>query len=127
MNETIAALMTRQVRTIEMDDTVERVEAVLTEQALSWAPVIDPAGVVVGVISRADLLQFHAHARDPKAVCAWQLCTYKPVSVDESTPAGEVARTMVDRHIHHVVVTSGQRLVGVVSSLDFVRAYAERA
>jgi signal-transduction protein with cAMP-binding, CBS, and nucleotidyltransferase domain len=30
---------------------------------------------------------------------------------------------MVDRHVHHVVVTEGSTPVGVVSSLDFVRTF----
>jgi len=76
---------------------------------------------VVGVISATDLLQFHAQERDPATVRAWQLCTYKPISVDQATPLGEVARVMVERRIHHVVVTGDAGLVGVVSSLDFVR------
>jgi len=49
------------------------------------------------------------------------LCTYKPISVDQATPLGEVARLMVERRIHHVVVTGDAGLAGVVSSLDFVR------
>jgi len=31
---------------------------------------------------------------------------------------------MVDRHVHHVVVRDGAEMVGVVSSLDFVRLVA---
>jgi signal-transduction protein with cAMP-binding, CBS, and nucleotidyltransferase domain len=33
---------------------------------------------------------------------------------------------MVETRIHHVVVTSGGNIVGVVSSLDFVRAFVDR-
>jgi signal-transduction protein with cAMP-binding, CBS, and nucleotidyltransferase domain len=126
MNDTIAALMTREILTIGMDDSVAQVEAALVDRGLSWAPVLEPGGAVVGVISSADLLQFHAQQRDPRSVRAWQLCTYKPISVDQTTPIGDVARTMLEQRIHHVVVTDGARPVGVVSSLDFVRAYVER-
>jgi len=121
MNTTISSLMQRQVWSVDMDDTIAQVDALLAEHGLSWAPVLDAGRAVVGVISATDLLQFHAQERDPAAVRAWQLCTYKPISVDQATPLGEVARVMVERRIHHVVVTGDAGLVGVVSSLDFVR------
>ena len=121
MNTTISTLMQRRVWSVDMDDTVAQVDALLAEHGLSWAPVLDAGRAVIGVISATDLLQFHAQERDPATVRAWQLCTYKPISVDQATPLAEVARVMVERRIHHVVVTGDAGLVGVVSSLDFVR------
>jgi len=121
MNTTISSLMQRRVWSVDMDDTIAQVDALLAEHGLSWAPVLDAGRAVVGVISATDLLQFHAQERDPATVRAWQLCTYKPISVDQATPLGEVARLMVERRIHHVVVTGDAGLAGVVSSLDFVR------
>jgi CBS domain-containing protein len=35
----------------------------------------------------------------------------------------DVARLMIDTNIHHVVVTEGEELKGVVSSMDFVRTF----
>ncbi len=124
MNQPISSLMTRQVWTIGMDDTIQRVEDLLSEKGLTWAPVLDPAGVIIGVIGATDLLQFHAQGRDPKTMHAWRLCTYKPISVDQAAPVREVARAMLEQRIHHVVVMNGDKLAGVVSSLDFVRAFA---
>jgi CBS domain-containing protein len=122
---TIAALMQTRVHSVGMDAPIAEVEALLREHKLSWLPVIDPEGPsVAGVISVTDLMHFHAEKRDPATAHAWQLCTYKPVSVSPDTSVAEVARLMLDRGIHHVVVTSANRLVGVVSALDFVRRFA---
>jgi CBS domain-containing protein len=121
VSASISSLMQRQIRSIDMDDTVGQAAAMLASHGLSWAPVLDAARAVIGVISATDLLQFAARNGDPMTVRAWQLCTYKPISVDQATPLGEVARTMVQRQVHHVVVTDESGLVGVVSSLDFVR------
>lgn len=125
MKEPISTLMTKRVWSVDMDDTIAQVEEVLTRNALSWAPVLESGRVVVGVISATDLLQFHAQRRDPDSVLAWQLCTYKPIGVDPETPVDEVARAMIAQRIHHVVVTRNAEIVGVVSSLDFVRAFIE--
>jgi len=123
MSQAISTLMERKVWVIDMDDTVADVEGVFAGKGLSWAPVVESGQTVVGVISAADLLQFHAQGRDPAAVPAWQLCSYKPITVSPDTPASEVARQMVEHRIHHVVVTDDSGIAGVVSSLDFVRTF----
>ena len=124
MNEPVSSLMTRQVWPVDMDDTVAQVEDLFNQRGLSWAPVLESGKAVVGVISASDLLQFHAQGRDATALRAWQMCSYKPISVDQAAPLREVARSMVEQRIHHVVVMNGADIVGVVSSLDFVRAFA---
>jgi CBS domain-containing protein len=122
-NESISKLMQVRTRTIAADDKVETIEAFLTGQGLSWAPVLGDAGELLGVISGADLLRFHHEKRDAANTAAWQLCTFRPITVSPDASVGEVARLMVDHHIHHVVVTDGHRIRGVVSSLDFVKTF----
>ena len=106
-----------------MDDTIAEVESLFARQGLSWAPVLEPKHLIVGVISASDLLQFHAQGKDPTAVRAWQVCSYKPISVSPDTPVSEVARLMIKSKVHHVVVTDSEGIAGVVSSLDFVRTF----
>ena len=92
---------------------------------MTWLPVLEPGrGDVVGVVSASDLVGFHAQGRDAAATRAWQMCSYKPIVVDADTPVSVVAALMVERGIHHVVVIQGGGIVGVVSSLDFVRTFA---
>lgn len=47
------------------------------------------------------------------------------VCVDADESLDEVARILVERRIHRVPVTSGRRLVGILTSLDFARLVAE--
>lgn len=123
MSQTIASLMNREVTQVGPDDTLQAVEAKLVAKGLSWVPVVDASGVVMGVISSADLLRAHAEGKAAPKVSAWQLCTYKPVTVHPDATLGEVARLMTEGNIHHVVVAEGPNLKGVVSSLDFVRTF----
>jgi len=124
MNKPISSLMSSPVWSVGMDDTVEVIESLMTRQHISWVPVAEPGGATVGVITQSDLLQFHLRKQDPTAVPAWMICSYKPISVDADTSVGEVARLMLERRIHHVVVTQAGGMVGVVSALDFVRLMA---
>lgn len=123
MSPPISSLMERRVWAVDMDDTVAEVESLFARQGVSWAPVLESKRTIVGVISASGLLQFHAQGQDPSAVRAWQLCSYKPITVSPDTPVSEVARLMIDRKIHHVVVTDNEGIAGVVSSLDFVRTF----
>jgi len=123
-DEPISKLMEACVQTIGADDTVQTVEAFLTAHHLHWAPVVGDGGELLGVISDVDLVRFHLEARDPLATAAWQLCTYKPLTVSPGATVSEVARLMVAHRIHHVVVAEGHALCGVVSSLDLVKALA---
>lgn len=49
----------------------------------------------------------------------------EPVCVAPDTPVAEVARLLVAKHMHRVLVTEGGRLIGLISSLDVVRLVAE--
>ena len=44
-----------------------------------------------------------------------------PTTVSAEQPLREVARMLVDRHIHRVPVVEGERLVGILTALDLVR------
>lgn len=123
MSQTISSLMHHEVTQVGPDDTLQTVEAKLVAKGLSWVPVIDASGVVMGVVSSADLLRAHADGKATPKVSAWQLCTYKPVTVRPDATLGEVARLMTEGNIHHVVVAEGNDIRGVVSSLDFVRTF----
>ncbi len=120
-DDPISTLMQTRPLTIGMDDTVQAAEAFLNSEGLSWAPVVGNAGEPVGVLSADDLIRFHVANRDAANTAAWLLCTYRPVCVTPDTTISAVAKLMVSRKIHHVVITDDGDLKGVVSSLDLVR------
>ena len=72
------------------------------------------------VESDADLRRFNAGGGDPSTP-VWRQCTYRPITVSPETTVAAVAKLMVERHIHHVVVTGNGGISGVVSSLDLVK------
>lgn len=70
--------------------------------------------------------------RESEALAArWKDLTVRDVMIHElirvgaDAPVAEVARTMLDRRVHRLLVTEGERLLGLVSSLDLVRLLAE--
>lgn len=124
MSQLISSLMRRTITSVAMDDTVAQVEALLASKRMTWVPVLERSrGEAVGVISAWDIVNFHAQKRNAATTQAWQMCSYKPIVVDIETPVALVASLMVERGIHHVVVTDCNGLAGVASSLDFVRTF----
>lgn len=126
MDRPISEIMSRTVRSAFTEDTVEKLEEDLKRLKLHAMPVVDAAGKVFGIVSAADLVRFHAAKGNPRTVRAWELCTYKPVSVAPGTPMKEVAQLMVQKRIHHILVMDGSQLVGVVSSFNFLEQYIQR-
>ena len=130
MSKKISSLMHREVCLVGLDDTAQSVEAQMVAKGLSWVPVANADGVVLGVISSADLLRLHAEGKPFQKVSAWQLCTYKPITVRPDATLSEVASLMVAMNIHHVVVAEGTvrtaRTDGVVMTLAFCDVFEMR-
>ncbi len=103
----------------------------MEQHGVSGLPLVDAAGKIAGVITRTDLLQAgefrwvegavtaHLPAAPAKAHATSQL-----EAVELGTPLHECARRMVKGHIHRLYVLDGERLVGVVSTLEMMRAVA---
>jgi CBS domain-containing protein len=128
MDTQISTLMTTPVITVRADDTVTAVAEVLARHGISFVPVTERAGgTALGIISSGDILHFRNCSDDTDEPKAWQICAYKPLTVPPEASIAHVARLMVEHQAHHVLVMRGPELVGVVSSLDFVKHYMTHA
>jgi CBS-domain-containing membrane protein len=142
-------LMTREVVTVRQEMSLPAVARLLLRAHISGAPVVDADGVCVGVVSATDFLGLAG--KDPRVspvacmaplcICSdWQVMelrelppdevrchmTADPVTVQPGTPVVELARLMLDAHIHRVIVVdAGGRPVGIVSSTDIIAAVAQ--
>jgi CBS domain-containing protein len=122
----------------------------LARAGVSGAPVVDPEGRCVGVLSANDFVAYadkgHRAAKRPHprscAHSAWQVIDFErvpeeeveqfmtadPATVRPTTPLAELAQMMVDAHIHRlIVVDADDRPVGIVSSTDILAAVARSA
>jgi CBS domain-containing protein len=147
-------LMTAGVATVAPRVPLAELERSLSELRISGMPVVDPAGEVLGVVSRADIVRALSGAESQaEAVLAY----YRDVAGAEPAPSElarmmgeraialhvedvmatdllavrpdqslrEVASLLAERRLHRVLVMEGRRLLGLVSSLDIVRAVAD--
>ena len=85
-----------------------------------------PGGNRWGIVSDVDLIRASSHA-DVDGVEVRALATQPAVSVPSTESLRDVAALMVERGISHAIVVESRsgRPLGVVSTLDVVRALAD--
>lgn len=149
-------VMTTEVVRVPADLTVAELADVFMENEISGAPVVGEDGSLVGVVSVSDVARQSSEESgvvsdqgNPEFyVRGWEeqytveefrklrvqeghltvrdVMTPAAFTVEEDDPISDVARTLVDAHIHRVLVTRGHEVVGIISSLDLLRAYLDR-
>ena len=137
-------LMRKHVVTVTPDLTLKEVARLFSDRHITGAPVVSRKGNLVGGVSQTDLVRheresgparpgrfqaeeegFRAvgfHVEDPDYTRVEQVMTPWAVSFEEETPLLELARQMLNRHIHRVVITRDGKLVGILTSMDMLRA-----
>ena len=136
-------IMRRRIITIGAERTLREAARVLIDKRISGAPVIDGGGRLVGVLSQTDLVR-HERETSPRFVDYYKegevatlpkgfqveapdytrvrdAMTPVVLSADESATLPSLARMMVRKHIHRIVITRRGRPAGIVTSLDLVR------
>jgi len=128
----VDAIMSTEVLTVPDSANVGQAWGLLSEHGIGQAPVVSARGVLVGLLSRADLMQPdrlpqpHSHALVWQALLAQSVVDvmWTPVpSVATDTDIRRVARVLLDTGLPGLpVVDDGGKVVGFVSRSDILRA-----
>lgn len=130
----VSVHMSAAAHTVGPEARLPEVERLLVHSAFSGIPVVDDKLQPLGVITRTDLLRVGAvsavtgTSRTKLVVPdrrVGDVIHGEPLCVSHGAPLEEAARIMREHHVHRVLVVSGRRLVGIVTSWDVVRAIAE--
>ncbi len=128
---TVAELMERDVKMVRSDASVAEAVIALADAHISGMPVVDGTGKVIGVVSTTDVLTAEAETNDELARKAvWEstavkeIMTPRPFTVAPDEDAREAARQMLYGDVHRLFVAEGDRIIGVISTTDIVRAVA---
>ena len=120
-------VMTTAVIAARPDASYADLAALLHEHRISGFPVVDGEGVVVGVVSEADLLGRLASVRphrkhaDPARLTAADLMSWPPVTIGPDETARHAARLMYARKLRRLpVVDHRGQLLGIVTRADLL-------
>ena len=138
-------LMSDTVVTVTPETPLKDVAELLLERGISGAPVCDDEGVVVGVVSEADIVsKERGRPERPNGLLGWMLkSTLAPEDLKAlARTAGEAmtapaitiapyrsvtfaAKLMLEEQVNRLPVVNGKgQLVGLISRADLVRAFA---
>jgi CBS domain-containing protein len=142
MQSLVKDLMTTQVVTVGPETPFKELVTRLAEHRVSAVPVVDDAGLVLGVVSEADLLlkeefpdpdadvpmfwtkRRRAEHDKAAAAVARDLMTVAVVSIAPDATVAEAARRMHTAQVKRLpVIGEGGRLVGIVSRSDLLKVF----
>src|SRR5262245_52441172 len=117
-------VMVKDVITVTESMPLKDVARMFVEKKITGAPVVNAEGELVGVISETDII------RKTTSIGAWspstvgQIMTRPAVTVSPDETLHRVCEMMYNRRIHRVVVAEGNRIKGILTSMDILRAIA---
>ncbi len=109
-------IMVRNVKALDIGDTVQTAIDRMVQADISQLPVISEQGGILGIVSEGSLLQKGAH----RTGLIEQVMDRNPAVVDVSLSVAEARRRLVD--VDALLVTEHDYLVGLVSRMDLVHA-----
>jgi len=141
----IAALMSRDVISVRPDTTVREAERLLSENHISGVPVLDEEGKPLGVVSQHDLVRHEAKRQtaeesglfftdeesfrelaqipvDLADLPVERVMSRDVYSIRSGESAAGAARLMRELHVHRLLVMEEERIVGIVTPMDLLRA-----
>ena len=110
---------------VRSSDTVEDVLMLMREHRVRAILVVDE-GVLAGIVSQGDCaIKVLLPNNNPKQVAVSKIMTVKPLTVTLSNSLEECMAIMVHKHIRHLPVLEGAKVVGVISVGDLVKSIIE--
>jgi CBS domain-containing protein len=115
-------IMAKNVKTVRTDDSVH--DAVVKMNKFDVGSVIVTSNNrPVGIITSKNILVRIVEPRlDAGVVRAKDIMSSPLITIDASAPIEEAAKLMAQRHIKKLAVVEGDKVVGVLSTSDIVRA-----
>jgi CBS domain-containing protein len=147
-------IMKTTVLTVSTNTPLAEVERLLSERRISGVPVTDEVGHIVGVISMRDLIEHYSEdpSTRPGGSNAFynvpseelpegeieslempeesqetvgEIMTAAVYTVGADADLREISRKMVDMNIHRILVEDNGKTVGLISTMDILKALAQ--
>ena len=119
MNTTVQSIMASPVVTTTQDSTTGYVRELMERKQVSAIPIVEIDGDNInlkGIVTSSDLRGIKDESTEVDIIM-----TRVIESVSKDLSIKEAARKMIESDMHHLVVMEEGRIVGMVSSMDFVK------
>lgn len=128
---TVREVMSSDVTTLEMNETLTIADDVMNLGRIRHLPVLDSEGNVAGVLSQRDLfrgalaraLGYGEHAQNKLLgmLKVKEVMTNDPATIGPDEDLTAAAQTLFEQKIGCLLVVEDDKLVGILTEADFVR------
>ncbi|RLG45209.1 MAG: histidine kinase [Thermoproteota archaeon] len=116
----VKEVMTRNVETIEKDENISEAARKMREKGIKSLLVVDK-GKIIGIITTTDIVK-KAMTTGKINTKVSTIMTPNIITISPETPVKEAARIMVENKIRHLPITEQDKIVGIISDRDILRA-----
>jgi acetoin utilization protein AcuB len=140
MMRSVKDIMTYNVKTLTLDDTIETCLEIMTENKIRHIPIVDNAAeegepFFVGIVSQRDIFrqmspcmgkidQADSNRKALKQLLV-QIVTRKPKCASPETPIQDATAMMVENRIDSIPILFENDLVGIVTATDVLKLFAK--
>ena len=143
-------IMTPDPITVSPDMSVTDAAHLMATKRIGALPVVDADGALIGLVTEGDLImqdvkvhfptylhllggfifypgsteRFESELKKAVGATVSDVMTTEPLTVTVSASMEDVATLLVERDVSRVPVLDGERLVGIISKSDIIRALA---
>jgi CBS domain-containing protein len=115
-------IMTKNIKTVKPDDTVHAAVQKMNKFDIGSVIVIS-SGRPVGIITETNIMRRIVEPRmDSAMVWVKDIMSSPLTTIDVNAAVEEAAKVMMEKKINRIPVMNGNKLVGLVSSTDIVKA-----
>ena len=122
MSVLVKDFMKAPVTTCILQSDVGKVRDLMRQKGFSAVPIVEIKGeqiLIRGIVTNTDLM-----GAFDDTVPIEQVMTHGVYVIDPEATAQEAAKLMLNHKIHHLLVIEETRIIGMLSSLDFVQVIA---
>ncbi len=112
--------MTKDVVTVKPETPLVEVMNTLLDKHITGLPVVDDAGMLIGIVSEIDLVNPMSSGNADDTVAGEIMSTNLTTFAPEATCA-EIANCLAANRIRRVPIVDGGKVVGIVSRRDILR------
>lgn len=115
--------MTINMVTISQKQTVLDIAKLMVERRISSVALTDDKDNISGILTERDIVKVMTNALPADGVTGSSLMTHPVISISKESPIENAARTMVQKHLRHLLVEdpSDHSIVGIITVTDLAR------
>jgi len=118
-------IMSTNVISVKKDDSIFEAVKLLVEKNISGLPVVDDDMTLTGILSEKDVVDLFYEHEQAEGKTVGDYMTHPAVCFDENNALLNVCNFLVKNIFRRVPVTSGGKLVGIISIKDILSSVLE--